>query len=531
LRDSPQVIRTLLAGLGWAIFAVSVGGYRFGVADHGIHLPMLDLVLHPDRWEGDLLAAAAKAHYSWFSHIQAPFAEGVGPVVWSAVVYGVCMVATGALFVSLARTVGLSKRATVLAVAVLAFPHAVPGGIATLDPLLLHRTAALPLELGALLLLLRGRVFLGFVVVGVAIVIHAPSAIALGFGLAFGHAVLLRLRAQPSSTVGKRGLQEAAQATLGPPLAFALGASPLIVPWVLGGGAAASIVRVDHHWWAILATRVPHHLDPFSWHPDVWISFGLWLALATVASLALVRLADGPWAELRALIAVAVGCLAYAFAVGTVAGPMTRIALALQLEAWQAAKFVIFASVFVIAGSLDVLWDERRFEFVGVLALLLVATLVIGAGDEPRRFEPRGPTDPQAQVARWAAANTSEGDMFLVPPAHFGAFRALAQRPVVATWKEGGEATFSRAVAVEWKRRTERVCACDILERPGGIAALRLRLRDGWSGRTLEGIRQTAVEEGADWIVIERARTDEPGAFEAGPWVVLRAPEAARSMP
>jgi hypothetical protein len=81
---------------------------------------------------------------------------------------------------------------------------------------------------------------------------------------------------------------------------------------------------------------------------------------------------------------------------------------------------------------------------------------------------------------------------------------------------------------MEWKRRVERVCACVI--QGSGTGELRQGLREGWAGRTLEGIRQTAVEEGADWIVVEASRAEDV-VFTAAPWAVMRAPEVARRVP
>ena len=528
MRAVPQPFRTPLASIAWAALVLAVGGYRYGVADHGIHIPFLDMVLHPERWTGDVLVVATASHHSWFSHVQAPFAEAMGPAAWSAVVYLGVLISIGWTLIMLGRTLGFSERASWLGAAVLAIGYDAPGGVATLDPLLVHRMAALPIQLAALVVLLRGRVVAGFALCGLSLLIHAPSAVALAFGMTFGHVVLLRMQAAPSIEVGTSGVREASSALLGPPAGFVLGASPLLVPWLVGAGPGRSLVLVDGAWWDVLVARLPHHLMPGTWPTDVWISFGLWLAVATVATLALVRFADGPRAEARALIAVGAGCFAYAVSVGTVAGPVARIALGLQLEAWQATRFLIVASCLVTVGTLDVLWHQERRSFALGLAALLLATAVLSRSDEPRRFEPAGPDNPEASVARWAADNTEEGAVFMVPPAAFGAFRALSLRPVVATWKEGGEATFSRDVAMEWKRRVERVCACVI--QGSGTGELRQGLREGWAGRTLEGIRQTAVEEGADWIVVEASRAEDV-VFTAAPWAVMRAPEVARRVP
>lgn len=65
--------------------------------------------------------------------------------------------------------------------------------------------------------------------------------------------------------------------------------------------------------------------------------------------------------------------------------------------------------------------------------------------------------DPQIyEIADWAKANTSTGDMFLVVP-NWSEFRALAQRPVFVTYKDGAAMLWQRDFVEEWVPRMEHM--------------------------------------------------------------------------
>ena len=202
---------------------------------------------------------------------------------------------------------------------------------------------------------------------------------------------------------------------------------------------------------------------------------------------------------------------------GSLLGPVAGLAIGLQLQGWQATRLLALIALPVMLTATRE--ANLRLGMVGILA----GVFSLGHTDEPRRFEVFGPRGDEAAVARWAAAETEDGDVFLVPPHRFGAFRAIAGRPVVVTWKEGGEATFDRGVALEWRRRAETVCGCSVAG-PGGVGGLRERLARGWEELSTPAIRFAATREGARWIVLEADRATAP-VFRAGRWAVEAAPD------
>lgn len=63
-----------------------------------------------------------------------------------------------------------------------------------------------------------------------------------------------------------------------------------------------------------------------------------------------------------------------------------------------------------------------------------------------------GSTAGEREVAAWARAHTTESALFLIPP-KMSMFRALAERPVVATWKDGSAILWHRSYVTDWVRR------------------------------------------------------------------------------
>ena len=54
----------------------------------------------------------------------------------------------------------------------------------------------------------------------------------------------------------------------------------------------------------------------------------------------------------------------------------------------------------------------------------------------------------------WATEKTSSDDVFLIDP-NWEEFRALSQRPVFVTWKDGTAAVWDRSFVEEWAARIE----------------------------------------------------------------------------
>ena len=317
----------------WTGLSLAANGYVFGLADHGIHLPFADMVLHADRWQGDLLGDAFAHHHSFLWHLQAPFAALLGLPLWTALLHLVALAATGLTIHLLAEALFESPRAPTLALLLLALGQPALGGADVLDPLLLNRGVALPLELAALWLFLRGRAPGSFILLGVAAWIHVPSAVALAFALGLAWGVSSRQQAWRERAI---------------PLLFAAAAAPLLLRWLIAGDAVEGVWRVDPEWRSILEARLAHHLAPGSWPLRGWLAAASWLALGGVG-----LLRERPRrGQLGPLVWVAAGLVGWSLLAGLGAGSLLGVGLGLQLEPWQAWRLVVVLAALAGAGWL-----------------------------------------------------------------------------------------------------------------------------------------------------------------------------------
>jgi len=464
-----------LVSVAFAGLALALNGYVFGEADHAIHLCFLDLQSHPQRWEGDLLAASSRHHHSLFWALQAPLAELLSVPLWTAIGYLAALIATGAAIFHLSMVLWKSRAIAILTLVVLAPSQFALGGALTLDPLLLNRTAALPLEVFAIAALVSRRTTLSFALLGIAANLHVPSASGLAAALTAVH--LLRCLRQR----GVRGVdwREALA-----PLACPLLASPVLALWLLDGGASGASLWVDPAWRAVLELRMSHHLFASSWPAEHWLIMSAWI-LAGMFALA-VRGIDE---ERRLLFSLIAALCLWSIVAGELLGAQMGIALALQLEPWQAFRLVTILSASGVVAGLWHLQDSALSKPLarGLLCFAVLLALLIG-GPQRRRVLPTGDLGEIHELGKAIAAQVPEGTRLLVPPVGLESLRWRSLRPQTLTWKDGGEALFDRSFALNWRREMQRLCACDPFAEPlpppgrgERLAALRERLRKGHS--------------------------------------------------
>lgn len=348
----------LVLGAGFAVLSLLANGYEFGTSDHAIHLPFADMVLHPERWKGDLLLEAFPRHRSLFSYLFAAFAFVLGPALAAAVLHLAALCGTGAALTLLARRLWDGDRVVPAVLLATAPAHLALGGVDTFDPRLLHRGVALPVELLSLWLLLSGRSAGAFLLAGFAVTLHAPSGVACAVALLLAQLSFVR--------------QEGPRA-LGPPLLSLVGAAPILVPMFRAEGLRPLLVPMDERWWSVLAARLGHHVDPAQWPIGHFVLFGATVVLAalSIATAPPQRAARTPFVLwLLGLLLVVAGP---AFVTGP-SGP----ALLLQLEPWQASRLVVLLGVAATAA-----WIAELRPADAPSAALRVAAFVLVAVGQP----------------------------------------------------------------------------------------------------------------------------------------------------
>jgi len=100
--------------------------------------------------------------------------------------------------------------------------------------------------------------------------------------------------------------------------------------------------------------------------------------------------------------------------------------------------------------------NPTRLSYIVVLVVMLLGLITFSIQLYSDRVITiiRYPKSQIQEVAKWALENTSKGDVFLIDP-NWNEFRALSQRPVFVTWKDGTAILWERSFVSEWVTRIE----------------------------------------------------------------------------
>jgi len=464
------------------VVAVAANGLVAGAGDHGIHEVFVAAAGGSDAFAGDLLHGAARRHPTVVFALLAALRRladsrwiGLGGVLlgW----FG-----TGVAVGALSRALGAPRSSWLWAAVATAPAQLALGGAPTLDPLLLPRGVALPVELFALVFLVRARWAPAFALGGLSLLLHAPSGSVVLVGL-----VAAWLPGRQSRSA---------------PLWALLGAIPaaLLAQPALGGLFPPDL-------WPALQARLAHHLLPLSFPATSW-------GVAAVWSAAALRSSRGHPLMGRFVF----GVLGWALLAGAL-GPALRVTLLLNLEPWQALRVIVVLGPTLLLASPALTHRSRLLLGAALLALC------VWAAPAPWRA---APADVVA-LGRWAHQSTPPGAIFVLPPDLPPGFRPAAQRPTFGTWKDGGELQFDPDLGREWVRRMGVLCECaPIIEAPvRPEAEVFARSRSGaarlgaaFDARSDADLLRLAAAEGAAYVV---RRGPGPGEV-VGPFRVLNAP-------
>ncbi len=165
-----------LCFLGLAILAIAVNGYHFGTFDQVFHIPFLKKFVNPGLYPNDPFLTLRWYHFSffWFPFIplyRAGLLEISMFIVHIATVYGTIW-----MFWALTETLFKNEVANLLIVLALIFPHLGFPGFQIIEFSLLNRTFVLPFLLGSILLYLKDKKILAFMLLGLMFNLHVIYA-------------------------------------------------------------------------------------------------------------------------------------------------------------------------------------------------------------------------------------------------------------------------------------------------------------------------------------------------------------------
>lgn len=288
-----------------------------------------------------------------------------------------------------------------------------------------------------------------------------------------------------------------------PGILFVILASPTIVPTM----SAFQIHAVNKELWLrVSEVRMPFHLYPLTWehyrfylffaftscyaillylrkkemnrlfkHGMVWLAVSIcWLIYAFVAayvvkSPAMLIMHPARGTDLFFAFAVIAMIAVLAHLINDKTNHK-RLVILLFFISFMWLNFFYFSliTIYILAIiAVGVFWnpawkfilksgDAARLSNIVVLVVLFFAVFRISslAKADAMGNIIRLPDSQMMGIADWAKENTSSEDMFLVDP-HWEEFRALSQRPVFVTWKDGTAMLWERNFVSEWVTRIE----------------------------------------------------------------------------
>jgi hypothetical protein len=543
----------------------AIWGYNFGWSDNAIHVSFITAASDETLFPGDPLIEAARHHPELLRSLLAPLADAVA-LEWIFLALQLVSLAAmlcGVRALTLAAGADPGARLQAWLGALMA-SNALDtlAGIKTFEWFFFHRNLVIGPLLWALALGLRGRFVPAFLVAGAIFNLH-PTSGAHGAILLFSGALL---QAGRWRDIGLGAL------------AFVAAALPLV--WVIASqGAAAGVdYPAPDAWWQLNRLQVYFHHFPLDWtYEDHWQHLLAPLALATASALAL-----RSRAVLGYVLGTVVTCAVGVVGVELLRHPIfvqlhifqiTRFlpflgfgcGAAWALRAWRRERL---AGVTVMAALLLMALGQAAWITIAVTALAVVIELR-GRRAEARRIARDSVTERRAHRApawltpallvlmtvaqlvkfdgaalwgRWSIQTTlaqlPDHDVMVwsrkhlppdavvaIPPYFWSpltSFRYVARRAIVATYKDGGEVSFSEEYAREWRARIEALCRCEPFRDLGRDASLydewvrrRRLILDGY--RTADAARFRALRErhGATHAVVEKRAIDDD---DTGVW-------------
>jgi hypothetical protein len=343
---------------------------------------------------------------------------------------------------------------------------------------------------------------------------------------------------------------------------FLLAASPGLAMTV----PAFGLPEPDRGLWLWASeVRFSHHLYPLSWGRAVLAEFGLLLALVVAAAWR--SRAREPLLASRALAWCVTGMawLTLAFLAPVIGSPAVLISHpARACDFWQVLAAVYLISLaarqvearrvdpvlgiatllgailvwflpgytvilaglvggtLLLAGRSEMtLWRRTAPIVVGVVIVIACALPVRRARAGMSVMAAIGwrPNAEMVALADWARTNTTADAVFLVHPM-WAEFRALAERPVFGTWKDGAAILWNRPYLAHWIARMNALGL-----KPGvPITAkdARATIANGFTHLTDADVRELRRQfHVAYWVVPRGQHSEFPVAYEGNLFVIL----------
>lgn len=550
-----RAVRKHILFMLMATTVVLLYGYYLGTFDQSLHIPELKKFADPTLYPNDGYLDLRFQHYSYFWLLFVPFYRLGILEITVFLVHLLVLYSTVWAFWELSDTLFHNPLTNLLSLAAFVLPHIGFGGWPIFEWSLLNRTFVLPFLLLAMIMLIRGRIFIAFGLLGLTYNLHALS---VNFALAL---ILFACLVE-----GRRiGWQKIA----GSLAIFIICALPVLI-WKLSGPGGD--LNIDLTWYSVVSLgMVYNNYALFSTQPDIILA-----TLSGIGTLCLFIIgrragpADSNLRLVNLFLVATLTILAVQFIVMTwlpitifIEFQLLRVGvwatifgflyfsnyLATRYSAkapgransnlltisflFSILPFVPVLVAFVERLAISTAWRRILFLAVGVvptaIAYVLLYGILFGTGSAGPGIHVYPPQTEWNDVQFWARDHTPKDTLFIAPP-HIWWFyipdwRVFSERSTVVTFSELLEIAFSPNYLNTWLHRFNELA-------PGAVARFRgdpieneRIVAQAFYSLTSEDFTKVACEYHAAYLVVEKPHSRNfDVAYENAGFIVYALP-------
>ncbi|MCB2202784.1 hypothetical protein KQH56_02135 [bacterium] len=516
--------------LALAFLAAAINGYHFGTFDQVFHIPFLKKFVDPTLYPGDSFLSLRWYHFSFFWFPFIPVMKAGLLEISLFMVHILTIYGTIWMFWALTETLFHNELANLLISLALVIPHLGFPGFQIIEFSLLNRTFVLPFLLGSMVLYLKGKKWLAFLVLGLMFNLHVIYAVFVLCMFLLNEALTFKWRAWWKPVVWV--------------VIFVAAGSPVLIWRMQTGNGIDFSLRPEM---LDLATNA---LLSTVYYPLTRSAYGLGNLVAGLGTvwafiLGLRRAPRSGQHRTMRNFAYAVGVLVV---VGLIASYLLPVTILLQMQILRVGvfmlyfgmiylayfisdrftsgemsqkRFLLLALSFVLLVTplltiliyyLDRLLVRRQVKTAWVLPLvLLIQTATAFAGIASDIWAPGyhiyGPQSDWREVQDWARTNTAQDAMFISPPQIFWHYtpdwRVFSERGTVFTTPELMEVPFAPTFIPSIKERLSAVAPGALAQFNGDYLRTLEVSGEAYYTNSLEDFIKVACEYQADYLVVE----------------------------
>ncbi len=417
-----------------ALLSIFIRGYTFGLGDQVIHLPLLFKAQDPTLYLNDYLFTAGQESFTFFYSSVANLIELFNNVETVFFTLYVLLIFVYFYVISqISQELFKNKLAWFFSLLLFITPFYIGGAaITTVETSIAPRTVGNLLSLLILLLILKKKFNVAFIVLGIEFLLHPLSALYIGI-IMYSHLIIIEKMKIKKLIIGS--------------LLFLIISLPLL-PFLLNQFTANVDSFNSSIWLEVLKERNAY-VFPHLWNVGSWLT--LVIGIVPILIYLIKKIYDGSKNSYVNLTMLNIVCISFVVFViqyiFTLFIPLSQI---IKLQLGRILFFPVFLSLLCLGYYMErlrvLLKINTKLTVITITFLLTTVCLLTLPSFV------KGQNRKWIEVQLWGNSYTSKECVFLVPFFSEG-FRVYSRRPTTGEYKDGTLSFYSQQFANEWNER------------------------------------------------------------------------------